>query len=93
MICDSSFGSIIKETTMSCSTCSKCGSDNILIRHIPEGAMINGSSRHEVETEFVASSEYEFFWKLTAKKEHLSKHCRCCQYGWREDVISGGAAP
>lgn len=26
------------------------------------------------------------YFQLTAKKEHLSKHCRNCQYSWREDT-------
>lgn len=50
--------------------------------------MINHSGRQKVENEFVTSNEYDFFWQIKAAKEHLHKHCRNCQYGWRENVTS-----
>lgn len=66
--------------------CVKCSSDDLQVRYIPARKLINHSGRQRVETEFVTSDQYDFFWKLTAAKEHLHKHCRNCQYAWRENV-------
>jgi len=65
--------------------CLKCESGNIKTRHIPAGALINSSSLAKVENEFVRSSEYDYFFKLTAKTEHLLKTCEC-KYSWRVRV-------
>lgn len=67
-------------------TCPKCASEKIVVNFTHAGAMINHSGRHEIETEFVTSSEYDFFWKHKAAKDHLKKHCRTCQYVWRENT-------
>lgn len=64
--------------------CRKCGSNDILTTHIEKGKLIDSSSIKQVENEFIASSEYDFYYRLTANKEHLSRHCRNCQYDWRE---------
>ena len=61
-------------------TCEKCGSDDILVRYIEEGQLIDSSSFKKVENEFIKSSEYDMYFQLKAKKEHLHNHCRNCQY-------------
>jgi hypothetical protein len=67
--------------------CKKCGSNDIQTRYIEEGELIDSSSTCKVETEFVTSSEYDYFYQLTAKKGHLDKHCRNCQHGWLENTL------
>lgn len=62
--------------------CIKCGSDDVITDYVKEDAVINHSSAQKVETEHVTSSEYDYYWLLRAKKEHLKKHCRNCQYSW-----------
>jgi len=73
------------------SDCKKCGSSDILTRYIEQGQLIDSSSRRNVENEYISGSEYIFYYKLTAKKEHLHKHCRNCQYNWREDTADDQA--
>lgn len=68
--------------------CSKCGGTDLLVRHVANRQLIDHSSMRKVETEFITSDEYDFFYKLTAAKEHLLKHCRQCQYAWRENLVS-----
>lgn len=67
--------------------CSKCGSEKIKTRHVADGSLINSSSFDKVDNEFVRSSEYDYFFKLTAKMEHLLETCEC-GYSWRERVAS-----
>ena len=63
--------------------CPKCESDGILTRYVSGGALIDSSSYQKIENNYIKSSEYDFFFKLTAKKDHLQKHCGNCQYTWR----------
>ena len=65
-------------------SCIKCGSDAVSTLYVDKGCLIDSSSIKKVDDELVQSSEYSVYYKLTAKKEHLSKHCRNCQYSWRE---------
>ena len=67
--------------------CIKCmnSKDNFIV-HISEGELIDHSSRKKVENEFVRSSEYEVFYQLSAKKEHLHCTCNCCDYDWRQNI-------
>lgn len=67
--------------------CKKCGSDDILTTFIEEGKHINSSALKKVENEFITSSEYDFYFSLKANKDHLNKHCRNCQYSWRENTV------
>jgi hypothetical protein len=67
--------------------CSKCNSQNIKTGYVGEGELVASSSQMKVDNEFVRSSEYDYFFKLTAKTEHLSKKCEC-GYSWRERVAS-----
>jgi len=69
------------------SNCKKCGSNDILTKYIHGGELIDSSSYKMVDDEFVSSSKYDMFYKLTAKKEHLKKNCRNCQFSWRERTI------
>lgn len=55
-----------------------------MVAFVPANALINHSGRAQVETEFVTSNQYDFFWQYKAAKDHLKKHCRTCQYAWRE---------
>lgn len=66
--------------------CIKCGSENIVSRYYKARQLINSSSFTKIENEFVTSSEYDLFFKLTAKVEHLFKACEC-GYSWRDSVI------
>ncbi len=70
------------------SECEKCGDSDILTKHIKEGELINSSSPIKIEDDFISSSEFAMYYQLKAKKEHLSKHCRNCQYAWREDILN-----
>ena len=70
--------------------CSKCDSGDILTRHVKQGELVDSSSRVEVEDEFISSSEYDFYYQLKAKKEHLHRHCRNCQYEWNENTVNNG---
>lgn len=65
-------------------TCPKCSGEKIVVSFVPASALINHSGRTQVETEFVTSNQYDFFWQHIAAKDHLKKHCRTCQYAWRE---------
>lgn len=69
------------------SECKKCGSNDVLTRHISAGKLIDSSSIKKIDDEFVLSNEYDFYYQLKAKKEHLSHHCRSCQYGWRTNTL------
>jgi predicted nucleic-acid-binding Zn-ribbon protein len=66
--------------------CRKCGSEDLVTTHIPDGAVITSSSLEKVENDFITSMEYDYFFKLKAKKEHLKLHCRNCQFSWRENT-------
>lgn len=66
--------------------CPKCSGKNVVVAFIPKNSLINHSGRTEIETEFVTSSQYDFFWQHKAAKDHLKKHCRSCQYVWREST-------
>lgn len=66
--------------------CSKCGSDGLYVRFVPNRKVIEPSGRHKIETEFVTSNEYEFFWQHVSAKDHLLKSCRSCGYAWRENT-------
>ena len=70
--------------------CCKCGGNNILIRFVKNGALIDSSSTTSVSNEFVLSIEYSFFFKLMSRKEHLHGLCKCCQYSWRENTLDFG---
>ncbi len=71
--------------------CKKCKSEDIVTRFVDKGTLIDSSSLRKVSTEFISSSEYDLFYKLTAGKEHLHKHCRNCQYSWRENTADNAA--
>jgi len=70
--------------------CKKCGSTDVLTTYVKQGKLINSSSNTALDDEFTSSSEYDYCFKLTAKKEHLHKHCRNCQFDWNENVINTG---
>lgn len=70
------------------SNCSKCDSGDILTRYVKQGKLIDSSSRVKVEDEFISCAEYDFYYQLKAKKEHLHQHCRNCQYEWNEDTVN-----
>lgn len=67
-------------------TCPKCSGNDLCVNFTPKGTVINHSGRHKVENEFVISNQYDFFWQHKAAKDHLKKHCRVCQYAWRENT-------
>lgn len=64
--------------------CSKCGSDDVLTMFVKDGSIINTSSYNAVDSEFIYSIEYDVFYKLKAKKDHLHKYCQNCQHDWRD---------
>jgi hypothetical protein len=67
--------------------CSKCSGTDVVVRLVENRQLINHSGRQRIETEFITSDEYDFYWKHTAAKEHLSKYCRSCQHSWRENIV------
>lgn len=67
--------------------CKKCGGTKITANHIKDGQLINSSSFKKIDNEFIRSSEYDYFYKLTANKEHLLKSCPTCSYSWRESTL------
>lgn len=69
--------------------CIKCGSDDINTTYVARNGFITSSwekSKGTPDKEFLYYSEYDFYYKVTAEKEHLHKHCRNCQYSWRENT-------
>lgn len=68
--------------------CPKCAGSDLSVVFIPNRALINHSGRQKIETEFVTSNQYDFFWQHVSAKDHLVKHCRVCQYGWRENTAN-----
>lgn len=67
-------------------TCPKCSSANLYVQFVANRSLINHSGRAKIETEFVTSDQFDFFWQHKAAKDHLLKHCRTCQYAWRENT-------
>ena len=68
-------------------SCEKCGSEDLHTQFIKNNECCETSSTTAVDNEFIYSIEYSYFYKLKALKEHLYKHCRNCQYNWREQVL------
>jgi len=68
--------------------CSKCGEHKVLSKYIAAGSVINSSSDRKYDTEFLTSSEYDFYYRIDAKIEHLHNTCRNCGYTWRESVAN-----
>jgi hypothetical protein len=66
--------------------CPKCSGSDLFVTFTPKGVIINHSGRREIETEFVTSSQYDFYWQHKSAKDHLRKHCRTCQFQWRENT-------
>jgi len=69
--------------------CDKCCGADISTKYIKQGKLITSSSRVKIEDEFTSSSEYDFYFKLTAKKDHLHLHCMNCGYEWNENAADG----
>ena len=67
--------------------CKKCGSSDVGVKLIKEGQHITGSARNKSDSEFIRSSEYDFYWKWTAYKEHLLKSCNSCKNTWRTKCL------
>lgn len=68
------------------SSCPKCSSVDLYVLFTPKGFLIDHSGRTKIEDEFVTSNEYDFYWQHVAAKDHLRKHCRTCQFQWRENT-------
>lgn len=68
------------------SACPKCTGLDLYVTFTPRGKLINHSGRQKIENEFVTSNEYDFFWQHVSAKDHLRKHCRTCQFQWRENT-------
>lgn len=67
--------------------CPKCGSTNILTRFVQSGALVDSSSFVKIKNEFLCSIEDAIFYKVKSAKDHLHKHCRNCQFDWRENTL------
>ena len=63
--------------------CTKCGSDDLLASIQEAGDFITSSARYRHPSEFVHSSQYDFYWTHTVGREHLLIRCRYCQHEWR----------
>lgn len=72
-------------------SCPKCSGADLHTRYIEKRTLLDHSSLRRVENEFVTSDEYDFFYKLTAAKDHLLHHCRRCQYAWRANTADSQA--
>ncbi|KJZ41346.1 hypothetical protein [Pseudomonas fluorescens] len=66
--------------------CPKCTSNDLLVTFTPKGLIIDYAGRRKIEDEFVTSNQYEFYWQHKSAKDHLRKHCRTCQFQWRENT-------
>ena len=67
--------------------CAKCNSEDIRVRYVPEGEIIDTSYSKSLPHPFKAFlyySEYDFYYLVKAKKEHLFLQCNTCVYSWRE---------
>jgi hypothetical protein len=62
--------------------CKKCGSEEVTTKYIEKDEHITSSGRGKHPSEFIYSSEYDFYWKWTAEKEHLRKTCNDCGNEW-----------
>ncbi len=62
--------------------CKKCGSEEIATNYFKPGDLITSSAREKSTSEFIHSSEYDYYWKLTAYKEHLRLYCNDCGHIW-----------
>lgn len=67
-------------------TCPKCLSTDLAVKYYAKGEVITAQGRSRLETEFVTSSQFEFYYRYNAAKEHLAKSCRRCQYKWHENT-------
>ncbi len=64
--------------------CEKCGSEDTNVNYRHKGELIANSARVKSKSEFHYSSQYDYYWKITAEKEHLDCHCRRCHFEWQE---------
>ena len=64
--------------------CPKCSDADIVVTFVSKGKVIDSSSIRKVEDEFSTSREYDFYFQVKAKVEHLRCICRRCSYRWRE---------
>jgi len=74
------------------SKCPKCGSTDLNVLHQEAGKYVTSSwekGKGCPYPKFLSYSEYDFYYTVTVKKEHLIKKCKTCQYKWRENVIDG----
>ena len=69
--------------------CSKCGNNDLYIKYRNKNELITSSwprGKGTPDLEFLYYSEYDFYYKVVAAKEHLEIVCRTCQYKWREKI-------
>ena len=66
--------------------CPKCGEEGLKVKYISKGELIDSSSNTDINTEFLASSRYEYYYKITSKKEHLVIMCKTCKFMWRDNT-------
>ena len=64
--------------------CCKCRSKDLNTDFVAKGKLLTASARGRSPSEFIQSSEHDFFWAWSAKKDHLHITCRNCQYNWRQ---------
>lgn len=67
--------------------CAKCGSSEIKIEFVPSGKLIDSSSLKNEKSEFIKSSEYDYYYQLTAAKDHLKKRCLSCGHVLRARTL------
>lgn len=69
--------------------CVKCGSIVITTEFVPADKVIKSSALESVPLRdaFLSSSEYDYFFQIRAKIDHLHHTCGCCQYAWREHTL------
>jgi len=66
--------------------CIKCTNEDINIKFIAEGKMVDSSSNHIQEDDYLTSKESTYYFKVTAEKDHLFMECTTCGYNWRENT-------
>ena len=71
--------------------CEKCGSEDLDTQFVQYGQLIDSSSTRRVENEFIWCSEYDFFYKLSAAKDHLKITCGNCGYSYRTNTLDDRA--
>jgi hypothetical protein len=70
-------------------SCGVCNSKDVKITFVKRNSLIDSSSFHRVDNEFISASEYDYYYKLTAAKDHILCRCNVCEKSSRVDIEEG----